>query len=126
MPAEEEVAAAGARLCWGSRSQEPVQAERLAVSAASAGGWCVLATSVTFCSEGPRWGGHRKLQNGTESARFASWRSGDAVRADLEVGGGQRRPDSAADLLEESQRPPEPENEVGRRQDRCWNGAPMP
>ena len=53
----------------------------------------MLATSVTFCSEGLRWGDHWRLQNGAASARLASWRSGAAVRADPEVGGHLRRPD---------------------------------
>ena len=81
------VATTGARRCWGSRRQEPVQAERPAVSAASEGGSRVLVMLVTFCSEGPRWGDHQRLQNGAESVGFTSWRSGDAVQADPEVGG---------------------------------------
>ena len=64
-----------------------MQAECPAVSATSEGGWCMLAMSVIFCSEGLRWGDHRRLQNGAEGAGLASWRLGNTVRVDPEVGG---------------------------------------
>ena len=83
----------GARRCWGPRRQELVQAECSAMLTASEGGWCLLAMSVVFYSEGQRWGDHRRLQNDVEGAGSASWWSGSAVRADLEVGGCWRRLD---------------------------------